>query len=170
MKRKDTVGYKIRLIHNQVHKRMEARRSENESELALTGMQRWTIGFLKEHEEQTIYQRDIETEFKVSRATASNMLSVMERKGLIERRAVEHDARLKQLVLTDRGRAIMERADRDVWQMEESLLMGLSEEEIRNLKMTLDKLLVNLGVSPEEDTRCSGPDLEKRRKKMTNKG
>lgn len=158
MRRKDTVGYKIRLIHNQIHKQMEARRSANESEFALTGMQRWTIGFLKEHEEQTIYQRDIETEFKVSRATASNMLTVMERKGLIERRPVEHDARLKQLVLTERARAMLERAESDVRQMEASLLEGISETEIQNLKATLDKLLKNLGVETDEDTRCSGPD------------
>lgn len=163
MKRSDTVGYKIRLIHNQIHKQMEARRCENESGLALTGMQRWTIGFLKEHEEQTIYQRDIETEFKVSRATASNMLSVMERKGLLERRPVDHDARLKQLVLTERGRALMEQAERDMQQMEADLLAGMSEEDIHNLKENLDRLLSNLGVAPDEDTRCSGPDFEKHR-------
>ncbi len=161
--REDTVGYKIRLIHNQIHKRMEIRRSVNESELSLTGMQRWTIGFLKDHEGQTIYQRDIETEFRVSRATVSNMITVMERKGLIERRPVAHDARLKQLVLTERSRAMMERAERDMRQMEESLLAGLSEEEIRTLKVTLDKLLTNLAVSSEEDTRCSGSDEEKHR-------
>lgn len=150
MKRRDTVGYKIRLIHNQIHKQMEAKRDRNEGELALTGMQRWTIGFLKDHEEQIVYQRDLEAEFKVSRATASNMLSVMERKGLICRVPVEHDARLKQLVLTERGRAIMERAEEDVRQMERSLLMGLSEEEISNLKGTLDKMLRNLGVEDDE--------------------
>lgn len=150
MKRRDTVGYKIRLIHNQIHKQMEAKRDRNEGELALTGMQRWTIGFLKDHEEQIVFQRDLEAEFKVSRATASNMLSVMERKGLICRVPVEHDARLKQLVLTERGRAIMERAEEDVRQMERSLLMGLSEEEISNLKGTLDKMLRNLGVEDDE--------------------
>lgn len=163
--RKDTVGYKIRLIHNQIHKMMEARRREDESGLELTGMQRWTIGFLKEHENQVIYQRDIEAEFKVSRATASNMLSVMERDGLIWRRPVEHDARLKKLVLTERGREVMERAESGIRQMEDSLLRGLSEEEIHNLKVTLDKLLVNLGVQLEENTRCSGPDAEKEKVK-----
>ena len=43
----DTIGYKIRLLHNQIHKRMEAKRQENEKE-PLTGMQRWTLGFLRE--------------------------------------------------------------------------------------------------------------------------
>lgn len=32
----DTIGYKIRLLHNQIHKRMEAKRQENEKE-PLTG-------------------------------------------------------------------------------------------------------------------------------------
>ena len=75
----DTIGYKIRLLHNQIHKRMEAKRQENEKE-PLTGMQRWTLGFLRDHDGKDIYQKDIETEFSVSRATASNMLAVMERK------------------------------------------------------------------------------------------
>ena len=87
----DTIGYKIRLLHNQIHKRMEAKRQENEKE-PLTGMQRWTLGFLRDHDGKDIYQKDIETEFSVSRATASNMLAVMERKGLVRREAVEHEA------------------------------------------------------------------------------
>lgn len=151
MRRKNTVGYKIRLIHNQIHKQMEAKRSANENDLALTGMQRWTMGFLKDHEEEVLYQRDIETEFQVSRATASNMLAVMERKGLIERRPVEHDARLKQLILTERARTLMEQAQEDIRQMEETLLAGLSKEEVEGLKTTLDKLLVNLGVGCDEE-------------------
>ena len=59
----DTIGYKIRLLHNQIHKRMEAKRQENEKE-PLTGMQRWTLGFLRDHDGKDIYQKDIETEFK----------------------------------------------------------------------------------------------------------
>lgn len=51
MKRSDTVGYKIRLIHNQVHKTMEFKRKENEDDL--TSMQRWMLGYLHEHEGRT---------------------------------------------------------------------------------------------------------------------
>ncbi len=46
-------------------------------------MRRWTLGYLNDHADTEIYQKDIEQEFKVSRATASNMLQLMERKGLI---------------------------------------------------------------------------------------
>lgn len=52
----DTIGYKIRLLHNQIHKRMEAKRQENEKE-PLTGMQRWTLGFLRDHDGKDIIRR-----------------------------------------------------------------------------------------------------------------
>lgn len=158
MRRINTVGYKIRLIHNQIHKDMEAKRQANEEMFALTGMQRWTIGFMREHEKQPIYQRDIEAEFQVSRATASNMLSVMERKGLIERLPVEHDARLKQLVLTEQGRAIMERADFDMREMEEKLTRGFTPEEKKAFLAMLDRVLENLGENSKQDPRCCGED------------
>lgn len=40
----DTIGYKIRLLHNQIHKRMEAKRQENEKE-PLTGMRAGHLAF-----------------------------------------------------------------------------------------------------------------------------
>ena len=46
MRHEDNVGYKMRLIHNRIHKQMEAKRIENEGNI--TGMQRWTLGFLND--------------------------------------------------------------------------------------------------------------------------
>lgn len=158
IRRNDTVGYKIRLLHNQIHWHMEARRKESSDDL--TGMQRWTLGFLKEHIGQDVYQRDIEEAFSISRATASNMLSVMERRGLIERMSVEHDARLKKLVLTEKTLDMLERVDADVRNMEARLTEGLDEQEIAALKRSLDQMLRNLGVDPEGHTRCCGREGE----------
>ena len=101
MRHEDSVGYKMRLIHNRIHKQMEAKRIENEGDI--TGMQRWTLGYLNDHADTEIYQKDIEQEFKVSRATASNMLQLMERKGLIVRESVSCDARLKKISLTEKA-------------------------------------------------------------------
>ncbi len=153
----DTIGYKIRLLHNQLHKRMEAKKQENEKE-PLTGMQRWTLGFLREHDGEDIYQKDIETEFSVSRATASNMLAVMERKGLLQREAVAHDARLKKLVLTEKARALVDRSEQDMRDMEALLSKGLSETEIKNLKKYLDQMLLNLDVdiTCPDNSFCGG--------------
>ena len=152
IKRSETIGYKIRLLHNQIHKNMEAKRMENEDNL--TGLQRWILGFLKDHSDCEVYQKDIEEAFSISRATASNMLAVMERKGLIERAQVSHDARLKRLVLTDKAAALLDGAERDIREMEARLTAGLSEEDVEHLKRCLDQMLQNLDVTIAEDTRC----------------
>ena len=47
-----------------------------------------------------VYQRDLENHFELRRSTVSSSLSVLEKKGLIKRLPVSHDARLKKLVLT----------------------------------------------------------------------
>ena len=136
---------------------MEAKKQENEKE-PLTGMQRWTLGFLREHDGADIYQKDIETEFSVSRATASNMLAVMERKGLLQREAVAHDARLKKLVLTEKARALVDRSEQEMRDMEALLSKGLSETEIKNLKKYLDQMLLNLDVdiTCPDNSFCGG--------------
>lgn len=143
--RDDTIGYQIRLIHNEIHKRMEAKRLKNEGE-PLTGMQRWILGYLSRQQNQGVYQRNIEEEFHISRATASNMISVMERRGLIQRKPVEHDARLKQLVMTELGQSLIDRAHEDISQMEQLLTQGFSEEEITALKDYLKRIVDNLGA------------------------
>ena len=146
--REENVGFKLRMIHNQIHRQMEHKRCENEGDL--TAMQRFVIGFLRDHEGKEIYQKDIETAFSISRATASNMLQVMERKGLLVRIQQEHDARLKKIILTDQARQMVERAKHDVEEMEASLLKGMSEEDIRLLHRFLDRMIQNIGAKPVE--------------------
>ena len=134
----------MRLIHNRIHKQMEAKRIENEGDI--TGMQRWTLGYLNDHADMEIYQKDIEQEFKVSRATASNMLQLMERKGLIVRESVSHDARLKKISLTEKAKNMVEKSDADIREMEELITKDFNKEETEQLKHYLDRIMENIGV------------------------
>ena len=115
-------------------------------------MQRFTIGFLYHHKNEEIYQKDLETEFAISRATASNMLSVMERKGLIKRELVEHDARLKKLELTEQANKLHKQVEQDILEMEVLLTSGMTEDDKRRLHCYLDRMIQNLVAAGEEDT------------------
>ena len=150
MRHEDNVGYKMRLIHNRIHKQMEAKRIENEGNI--TGMQRWTLGFLNDRADTEIYQKDIEQEFKVSRATASNMLQLMERKGLIVRESVSRDARLKKISLTEKAKNMVAKSDADIREMEQLITKGFHKEETEQLKHYLDRIMENIGVT--EDGCC----------------
>ena len=135
----------MRLIHNRIHKQMEAKRIENEGDI--TGMQRWALGYLNDHADREIYQKDIEQEFNVSRATASNMLQIMERKELIRRESVSHDARLKKISLTQKAKNMVEKADVDIREMEQLITKGFNKEETEQLKQYLDRIMENIGVT-----------------------
>lgn len=156
MGKKENVGYKIRLLHNQLHKRMEYNKKQSEAETGdLTRMQRFTIGYLHHNTDRDIYQKDLEAEFAISRATASNMLAVMERKGLIKRESVEHDARLKKLVLTEKAKQMNRQVEQAILETERLLTKGMSENDKRNLHRYLDQMIQNLVEEERKTTTIS---------------
>ena len=66
------------------------------------------------------------------------------RKGYITRRSVEQDARLKQLVLTEKGRQFHEDTMRAFHQTDEYVAGLLTEEENTELLRLLNKLYLGL--------------------------
>ena len=80
-----------------------------------------------------IYQKDIEQEFKVSRATASNMLQLMERKGLIVRESVSRDARLKKISLTEKAKNMVAKSDADIREMEQLITKGFHKSTVTSI-------------------------------------
>ena len=59
----------------------------------------YIISYLCENEDKNIFQRDIERQFDLSRSTVSTILKELEKEGLIERKSVIIDARLKKSYL-----------------------------------------------------------------------
>lgn len=150
MDHRKTIGHKLRLINKEIKTRMDEKNKDN-----LTAMQRWSLDFLKDHQNQDVFQRDFEDAFCISRATASNMLALMEKKGLIKRVSVEQDARLKKIILTEQAMRQMEQAEQDIIEMETLLVKGMSKEEKESFFHCLDIVAENLGVDfTREHTRC----------------
>lgn len=109
-----------------------------------TPMHGWIIEYLYRHRDAAVFQRDIEREFSITRSTVTNILQLMERKGYITRRSVEQDARLKQLVLTEKGRQFHEDTMRAFHQTDEYVAGLLTEEENTELLRLLNKLYLGL--------------------------
>ena len=88
------------------------------------------ILYLDEHEGEELYQRDVEKEFGLSRATASRALTLMDRHGLVVRGSVSHDTRLKKVTLTEKSREYANLMHQNAEVMVRHLLTGFTEEEI----------------------------------------
>lgn len=93
------------------------------------GMYGWLIGFLYDNRDRDIYQRDLQKQFSVRRSTMTGILQVMEREGMITRRPVEWDARLKKIELTEKAVESQERFQQTIEGIEARISSGLSPEE-----------------------------------------
>ncbi len=124
------------------------RYADNSAELRqsynITGSNGWILAFLYEHEGEDVYQRDLEETFSVTRSTVSKVVKLMESKGLIRRESVFHDARLKKLILTDKGREVHQLAAKGNEQLEIRLEKGFSPMEKEQLLSFLRRVTENL--------------------------
>lgn len=109
------------------------------------------LSYLAEHESENVFQRDIEGVFSIRRSTVSKIVQLMEAKGLVLREAVEHDARLKCLKLTDKARTIQEAAALKYTAFERHVTRPLTGEEIRTLSLLLGKIDGTLNPINYED-------------------
>ena len=78
----DHLGHRFRVIHNMIDKYFQKNREAGRA-CNLTRAQCGAIHYFYDHREEDIFQKDFETEFSISGATATNILKVLEREKLI---------------------------------------------------------------------------------------
>lgn len=140
------IGFELRALTIMIKRKMES--LPTPSDTPLTGIQLWAIGYLYHHQDEDVFQRDLETLFSIRRSTATAILQVMEKNDLIRREPVEHDARLKKLILTDKAINAHTRATENINLLEKTLTNGISEDELAAFFCTIDKLKKNLEELP----------------------
>ena len=134
------IGKEIRKLSNSI-KRAVPRCCEDEY---ITPSNSWLIMYLYDHRTEDIFQRDIEQEFSIRRSTSSTLISLMEKKGYIDRVSVAHDARLRKLVLTEKALRLCEIINQNVNRFEEQLKKGISDEQLKVFYDVLDKISQNV--------------------------
>lgn len=141
------VSFELRALGNLMHRQASASETCRQID-NITATNGWVIGFLVENSDRDIFQRDLEAQFSIRRSTASKILQLMEKKGLIIRESVKHDARLKKLVLTPRAKELLKLATNDMLSLEQRLTHGLTEEELSCFFAVTEKLKNNLSHPP----------------------
>lgn len=145
------VGREIKRLDNEIHSVISAYRSESGDDLTM--MQCWIIGFLYSRQGEETFQKDIEAQFSIARSTATGILQLMEKKGYIVRQSVEKDARLKKLVLTEKGQKQQENTILNIQKMESKLKEGISEEDLDTFFRIIQKMRHNIESEHSETDR-----------------
>lgn len=154
------IGKQLRMINNSVRRYID-RNYEGKKEVDnMTCSNGWIIGMLCDAElsGRDVMQRDLENEFGITRSTASKVLILLEKKGVIARESVSHDARLKKIVLTEKSRELAGKLRADTAQMESVLTRGFTPEELETLNGYLDRLQKNIEAAEKNETRSGSHD------------
>lgn len=122
------IGAEIGMLGNLLKRQMVCHSGRAEPDHA-TGMQAMIIHYLSGAQEDR-FQRDIETQFRFRRSTATGILQLMERRGLLVREPVPYDARLKRLVLTDKARALHQQIHEKLLRTEQVMREGIDEQDL----------------------------------------
>lgn len=102
------------------------------------------LRYIEEHENELVTQKDIEVAFGITRSTASTVLSLMEKKELIIREVLKEDNRVKKVMITDKGKSVNADIKKEIDDFEQTLILGLSEEEINQFLNCINKIKNNL--------------------------
>ena len=141
--REEKIGFEIRRLDHMLGRNMQAHvRAAGIDEVTL--MHGWIIRYLYTNQDKDVFQKDIEQYFSLGRSTVTNIIQLMERKGYIARESVEHDARLKKVVLTEKGIRNQEMLEDLVESLDTRLVDGITDEELYVFYSVIEKLKRNL--------------------------
>lgn len=143
MEERKRITFLLRVIHNWIKEAIH-KTGPGVQKGPKTQLQGGILGYLYHHRDQPVYQKDLEKEFRISGATVSNTLQVMEREGLIVRRAQDRDGRLKRIQMTQEAYQNHEKFERHMEWMGDRLLAGMSDAEVSELYRLLGVLMKNL--------------------------
>lgn len=137
------VGFEIRRLDHMISKEIEARvKEEGIDEITL--MNGWIMRYLYENRKKDIFQKDIEKFFSIGRSTVTNIIQILEKKGYVRRESVEHDARLKKVILTEQGIESHEKIEAIIGCLNHRMIQGIEEEDLKVFQCVADQIRKNV--------------------------
>ena len=110
----------------------------------LAGPQGHVLHFLGDHMDKEIFVKDIETELKISKSVASNLVKRMEKNGFVQIIPSVVDKCFKQVVLTPLGQEKLQPLRDWHQEMSESLFRGIPREDFQSMIRLIHQLKENI--------------------------
>ncbi len=93
-----------------------------------------------------ITQTELAASVECSRMAITSVLDRMQSKGLIERREVEDDRRVRSVFLSQKGRSLVRKMNRTATRVLEDVFARVSGDDLRALKETLEVVKANATI------------------------
>ncbi len=124
-----TILFSLHALEHLSRKYMEKRMRETTGE-ELPNNSGFIMHYLECHdEEEPVYQKDLERAFHLSKSTITGLVQGLEQAGFVSRVSVKEDARLKRVVLTEKGKKHNSLVKKLLQEIDEQMGTTLTDEE-----------------------------------------
>lgn len=137
---------RIGFLIKQVYFMNQAKLNTMFAQFDLTASQTFTLIYLLHAHEagRVINQRDIERDMDISNPTVTGILNRLEHKGLLVRKPSLKDARMKYIEVSEKALELDKILRKKFAENEEQLVHALSQEEVVQLSVLLEKILADM--------------------------
>lgn len=127
-----------------IAEKLKSKADKNVNELGLNSQQGRMIGYIYEHQDSGIIQKDLADVFKRKGASITSMLQGLEKKGYIERRISNENERQKNIYVLQKGINLIQDFDIAFGEVEKSITEKLTKSEKDTFIALLIKVNQNL--------------------------
>ena len=148
MKKDGALGMEINCVSNMIRRSIDQRIAAMPGE-KLSRMDSWIIHYMLDHQQEDVFQKDVERALAMTRSNVSKAVDQMVHKGLILRSPVDYDARLKKLTLTPKVLETHRLVEGEIANFEQLLAAGFTSQELTQFKEYLGRVARNINDSAE---------------------
>ena len=140
---KNNAMYQIKSLHHEIVRYMMNNKCKDKNNIP-TMVQMQIIYYMKMHENENIYQKDLEKALNIRRATISEVLKTMEKNNIISRTVNENDTRVKKIALNQKAHIIFDNMKHVFKETEKILEKNIVSSDLKNFYKVLFKMKENL--------------------------
>ena len=134
----------IKKLQHAIGRKLFEMHSANSKQIHPSPLQMEIISFLLKKENENIFLKDLQEEFKISKAAISDAVDKMAKKGFLEKAPFKEDARKTKLNLREKGKDIYLELEGNVQKINEEVLKGISKKELEEFCRISHKIEMNL--------------------------
>lgn len=133
----------LRRLTNHVRRKLMTFKGDKNNKRQ-TSSHYYIINYIASKGNEDVFQRDIDQRFSLRRPTTTEILKLMERNGLVTKKSVENDLRLKKVVLTKKAKVLGAEFETFLDDMESQMTEGISDEHMEIFFDVVEKMRLNL--------------------------
>ncbi|MCR5100644.1 MAG: MarR family transcriptional regulator [Butyrivibrio sp.] len=139
-KENEPLGFKFKIINDKF-----AQNFNNELKIHdITFSQMGILWYLEHNQDHKITQKELSEAMHIKHPTTIGLLKRLEEKSMIEIKVDAENRKYKNIAMTDKAKDFLNKHRQHRKELDNVLIKGMSEDEVRELRMLLDKVYDNM--------------------------